>query len=465
MLNDLAEIIKIQSVLSEPTLGAPFGENCKAALDWFLLKAKSYGLETGSDDGYYGWAQVGDGEGLIGILCHLDVVPAGSGWSHDPYSLVNEDGYLYGRGVVDDKGSAVVALHILKALKQNNVKLKNRIRLIVGLNEENGSLCIKRYRATAELPKLNIVPDADFPIISSEKGIAHINLQFAPDEFFNENIADIAAGNRPNVVPDLCTVQVKPHSFLAKQIQEFSSGKQDNSLFFHSEITSKLIAEFCKPTDFSCHYFPDKIILEARGIAGHAMAPEKGENAFSKMIILLQALKGTVKACTLDSAYMLICNSLATEKLGIADSCKLSGDLTMNIGIAKLVENALILTLDIRLPITSKIDDVCSKILAKMPSGTSLRVQHFSPNLFIDPTSQLVQTLLQVYQNITGEKAYTVQSGGGTYARELPHSVAFGPTFPGAITNIHNADECISVTEFYKLYDIYYAAIMQLDTL
>ena len=139
MLNDLKKLIAVPSVMGDPQPGAPFGPGPKAALEEFLRIAAGYGLKTHNENGYCGWAEWGDGNDLLGILGHLDVVPAGDGWSHDPFTLICEDGLLYGRGVADDKGPTVAALHALVRLKENGTPLNHRVRLIVGCHEENGS--------------------------------------------------------------------------------------------------------------------------------------------------------------------------------------------------------------------------------------------------------------------------------------------------------------------------------------
>ena len=180
MLDDLKKLIAIRSVMDKPGDGAPFGRGPREALDKFLSIAAGYGMKTRNENGYCGWAEIGNGKDMLGILGHLDVVPEGDGWSHDPYSMVVEDGLIKGRGVADDKGPTVAALHAMKRIAENGAKLNHRIRLIVGCNEENGSQCIEYYRDHCEIPKASFVPDADFPVINSEKGILHLVLDIRP---------------------------------------------------------------------------------------------------------------------------------------------------------------------------------------------------------------------------------------------------------------------------------------------
>lgn len=462
MLNDLKELLQIQSVLGEPLPGAPFGKGCRDALDLFLAKAKSYGLAAGQSHGYCGWAEYGDGDGITGILCHLDVVPAGDGWSYPPYDLTVDNGMMYGRGVADDKGAAIVALHVLKRLKDEGKRLNRRVRVICGCNEENGSACMKHYRAHCELPVMSIVPDADFPVINSEKGIAHLTAKVPCDELLRQNVRTLTAGTRANVVPDSCTVKLIPGCPIERALSAFGS---DSSVFSAPALARKIVQAGHEIDDYSVHFFSDGAVIETRGTAGHAMAPEKGDNAFFKIITLFDALSGGQEANVVRSIKDTFCTPLVAEKLGIAVSDDCSGSLTVNLGVAKCDGKTLTLTLDLRLPLTANIDDVRASVQNKLPAGSTVSTDNWSPNLFVNPDSPLVTALLETYTKCTNGTPYCVKCGGGTYARELPNSVAFGPTFPGMITNIHNADECYPVVEFESLPEIYYRAILALDGL
>ena len=135
----LAELVKIPSVLGKPSDGAPFGEEPKRVLEKMLRICEESDFKTGCCDGAIGFAQLGD-KAELGILCHLDVVPAnGKGWKTDPFTLTEKDGVLYGRGVIDDKGPAVAALFAMKCVKELGFPLKKGVRLIFGTDEENGS--------------------------------------------------------------------------------------------------------------------------------------------------------------------------------------------------------------------------------------------------------------------------------------------------------------------------------------
>lgn len=459
MLNDLKKLIAIPSVMGEAEEGAPFGKAPRAALDCFLEIAASYGLKTHNENGYCGWAELGDGKGMLGILGHLDVVPAGDGWSNEPYSMVCEDGLIKGRGVADDKGPTVAALHALKRLKESGKKLNNRIRLIVGCNEENGSECIEYYREHCEIPKASFVPDADFPIINSEKGILHLTLTFPYSTSIAENFVSVKAGLRHNIVPDICTAVLPKTGKLFKTVGALGS---DSSLFLNPKVAKIIIDGGMRPQDFSAHFFPDRIALEARGVAGHAMCPEKGENAAMKMLALLCGIMGEYAPEEFKAVTKYLCAPNPAPLLGIEAQDDVSGNLTVNTGILTVADGKLTVALDLRLPVCANHEMVKKKIRECLPSAT-LTENRWSPNLYIPENSKLVQALLSAYAETTGGEKKCLYCGGGTYARELPNAVAFGPTFPNLETNIHNVDESFPFELFNKLPDIYEAAILKLD--
>ena len=469
MLEDLKEIIAIDSVYSEPAPNAPFGVKARAALDWFLSKSRSYGFNVGELDGYCGWAEIGDGKRLIGVLCHLDVVPAGEGWTTPPYSMTIDGGKIYGRGVADDKGALVACMHALKEIKDSGEKLNGRIRIIVGCNEENGSACMKYYASHGEIPVASIVPDADFPIINSEKGILHYLVKVPVDDFFRENIAVLEGGVKDNVVPDRAVMKIKHGSKLYKYLSGLHektavNGAIGKDILQAMPIVGALVSGGHELKDFSVREAGDGLIIETSGIAGHAMEPEKGDNAIWKLFSVLASLHGEFPSKAVEAIAENICTPFACEKLGFAASDEQSGDTTCSLGLISLSEKTLDLDLNIRIPVCCNADTIEGKILSRLPKGSTVETLAFSPNLFVDKDAPLVKTLLKVYADVTGRETYCVKTGGGTYAKELPGAIAFGPTFPDTVTNLHNADENLPLTEFEQLKPIYRAAMLALDS-
>ncbi len=462
MLNDLAEIISIKSVLDEAEEGAPFGKGCRTALDWFLAKAESFGFSTKNYDGYCGHAEYGEGDECIGVLCHLDVVPAGEGWSSDPFKLVIEDGMLYGRGVADDKGSVVMCLHALKNIKEKAISLKRRIRIIAGCNEEHGSECIKHYVKVGEIPAMSFVPDSDFPIINSEKGILHVMCSVPLDSFMRKNIAYIEGGESYNVVPDRAKVSIFSDSPLGKKIIELCDGNVSDKLFMRPEVVTYLLAQGLRLDDFSIEYGGEVITVYTKGVAGHAMDPKHADNAIWKLFKFLACFDDGEIVSVMNK---YICTDMSAEMLGIYKSDEQSGDLTVSMGIISLDNDKLHFSLDMRLPVSASEAEVRKTILSKLPARSKITVSKYAPNLFIDKNSPLVTTLLNAYSSVSGLEPHCLICGGGTYARELPNAIAFGPTFEGRETDLHNVDEHFLVEDFYKAAEIYEKAMVDLANL
>lgn len=186
----------------------PFGEGAKKALDYALDLGNRLGFRTKNIDNYCGYIEFGEGKNLLGIIGHLDVVPSGDGWDTPPFSSTIKDGKIFGRGAIDDKGPVVASLYAMKAIK-DNIKINSRVRLILGINEEKDWKCIKHYKEKEELPTIGFSPDADFPCIYAEKGIATVYLKddFTKYKDYPIKISNIDCNNNAiNVVPKICNV-------------------------------------------------------------------------------------------------------------------------------------------------------------------------------------------------------------------------------------------------------------------
>ena len=171
MLSSLKTLISFPSISIEnndPKM--PFGKACNDALEYILKLGKELGFRIKNIDGYCGYIEFGEGEEIVGIIGHLDVVPADDNWTYSPFNASIKDDKLYGRGAIDDKGPVISALYAMKAVL-DTTKVNKRVRLILGLNEEKDWKCIKYYKEHEELPTIGFSPDADFPCIYAEKGI------------------------------------------------------------------------------------------------------------------------------------------------------------------------------------------------------------------------------------------------------------------------------------------------------
>ena len=463
MLDDLAEIIAIPSVYGQPTDGAPYGTECRRALDWFVGKAKSYGLKAELIDGACAYAEVGEGKECIGILGHLDVVPAGNGWATDPFKMTEENGKVYGRGVGDDKGAVVVCLHALKTLKETGTALKRRVRLIVGADEERGSSCIRHYLETGgEIPVMSFVPDSEFPVINSEKGIAHIFLEFS-DKGLARSIDGISGAECANAVPDKATVKIIKNSPLYDALYKACGGVPTADIFRKAPVAERIVSAGCGFSDYEIYNTETGITVTANGVAEHASTPEKGDNALWKILGFLASFESSIGSECLEKIWDRLCTPLASEKLGVYVNDEKSGDTTMCLSQAEMTNGTLKLLIDFRLPLGLTADVVADKL--EKAVGCKATVRDYHENLYIDEDAPLIKTLLGVYRKKTGDMTAPLKTGGGTYARELPNAVAFGCTPVDIDINMHKADENFPISQLYKNYDIYLAAAVELANL
>ncbi|MBP5242119.1 MAG: Sapep family Mn(2+)-dependent dipeptidase, partial [Clostridia bacterium] len=376
IVKSIQSLVKFDSSLAPATENAPFGAPTRECLTAFLSLAKSMGFETHDYDGYAGEVIFGEGEEFA-ILAHLDVVPAGDGWHYPPFGGVIVGDKLYGRGTMDDKGPAVISLYCLYALKQEGFLPKRKIKLIVGCNEETGWACMEHYKKVATMPEEGISPDADFPVIYAEKGIAHVKLNFPVK---NAPFTALSGGKAANMVCDFATASPAPQTF-------------DLTAFENPVAGVSLTA--------------DNGVLTARGVSAHGSTPEKGANA-------LQSLLAFYARENDDVAYAYNC--LFGHCFGLKTMCDETGYLSYSPNVAAFENGVLSVTVDIRYPATHALTEV-THVLNE--AGISYELLHTQAPLMNDENGSLIQTLLSVYNRVTGKNAKPIAIGGGTYARVL----------------------------------------------
>jgi len=440
------EIIKIRSVKESPLQGMPFGKGPAKALNFALNLAKDFGLETRNLDNYAGWAQWGEGDEMIGILVHLDVVPEGSGWTFPPYGGEIHDGKIYGRGAIDDKGPAMAALFALKSLKDAGINFSRRVRVIFGTDEESGCECMKYYLRHDEVPTMGFSPDANYPIINGEKGIlifSFSTLFEGKKERKGAKLLSFKGGHRPNMVPDFAEARI------TGDIREINDA---------INVVKESI-----PGNFDVEQKNNEIIIKSYGLSAHGSTPEKGKNA----CMLLSMLLGKVKFARPYSDFIEFLNTrigmdTTGKGLGIDFKDDISGKLTFNVGVVNCDENSASVIVNIRYPIKYRGDEVIEQIRKNIPE--SILIKNISDNKphYVPEENFIVQKLKEAYEKVTGERAYCFSIGGGTYARMFNNFVAFGPVFPGKPELAHQSDEYIEVEDLLKNLRIYTYVINEL---
>lgn len=447
------EIIKqVQSLIQIPSVYSksdnpqkPFGENCNLALEYMLNLGKKLGFKTKNLDGYCGYIEFGEGEEMLGIIGHLDVVPEGEGWSNPPFSATIKDNKIFGRGAIDDKGPVISSLYAMKAVMEN-FKVNKRVRLILGLNEENSWLCMKHYKEVEEMPTLGFSPDADFPCIYAEKSILDCCISMAYNKNENIKIKEIdCKNNASNVVAKFCSVTLEVINDIEKVIE-----KLENSIKkFNFNITVEKQNQ-------------SEIKLTSYGIQAHAAHPDLGTNAISRLILVLNEVIE-------NELLEFFCEKIGTEfngkSLGIACNDE-SGELTLNVGSFALVDNELKIRFNLRIPIHTSIEDVESKFKEAIATYSSINYHTNSkmPHLYVSKEDKLIKTLCKIYSEVTNTPATPIAIGGATYARAFKNCVSFGPNFPGNKDMCHQTDEFIDIDSLILSCKIYAKAIIELTS-
>ncbi|QED49001.1 dipeptidase PepV [Cytobacillus dafuensis] len=454
LIEDTKKLLQIKSVLDEEnaTEDAPLGKGVKEALDFMLQLGEKDGFIAKNVGNLAGHLEFGQGEEIVGILCHVDVVPEGDGWSSDPFGAEIRDGKIYARGAIDDKGPTMTAYYAMKIIKELGLPLNKRVRMIIGTDEESDWRCVDHYFKHEEMPAMGFAPDADFPIIYAEKGISDFDIvqkadSLNEDEESQVKVISFQSGRRYNMVPD------------------FAKGVLDVQ-YEPTEIIQKY-ADFLKLHELKGKYYIEngELILEAEGISAHGMEPNNGKNAGLYMAEFLSALNVDAKA----QHYFQFTADYFREdsrgqKLGIAYSDDITGDLTINVGkLSYTKQEGGRLGLNLRYPVTSKMEETKEK-LESLLKKESFIIENFSDSKphHVDENDFLIQTLKKVYEEQTGEKAELISIGGGTYARSLQSGVAFGPLFPGREDIAHQKDEYMHIEDMLRAAAIYAQAIFEL---
>lgn len=438
-VEDLRKLISIRSVRGETKEDAPFGEGPKKALEVALEIANKMGFETKNVENYAGHVQFGEAGKIYGVLGHLDVVPEGEGWETDPYELQLKDGFLIGRGVADNKGPSLGALYALRIIKELGVEPKNTIRIIFGTNEESGFGGVKHYFEKEPHPDVAIVPDASFPLIYAEKGI--INYSFSlelSNENYHTKILKLKGGTASNVVPQSCEVvletdKVKEVEYTLKRF------KPQNGSNIEWEVSESIFK------------------IKTIGKPAHASTPQFGINAISAMLELLNRLDlGDAWNEAVKILYEKLGKDYYGEGLGISGRDGISGELTCNLGTVSYEDGLLKAVINIRYPIFYSSEMMGFQISEAMKPFITESGKDNKP-LYVPKESELVQMLLSIYREITGDySSEPMTMGGGTYARAVPYGVAFGARFPDdPDSHVHQANERMRLDSLLKFIKIY----------
>lgn len=443
----LKMLVSYPSVLSEPKENMPYGESCALCLNAARSYLDSCGFLTSCFDNHAITAAFDEREPDLGILCHLDVVPAGDGWSSDPFSLVRKNGRLTGRGAIDDKGPAAAVITAMRIIKDSGIPLRKNVRIILGSNEENGSSDMEYYLTKESFPPMLFTPDGSFPVISIEKGMLRYRLTADLPSDEAKRITAFEGGTAVNAVPERAKAVL-----VGLSADEVLAAAERTS--FHG-------------ISFDVSESDDRVTVCALGSSAHASTPEQGKNAVTALISLLTDLplsENTLKLFT-GIAELFPFGETDGSSVGVKCSDEKSGSLTLVPSIISTENNILQLNIDIRLPVsrtTHDITDILDKQAEKIGMSGSAYLR--SEAHCADESSDFIRTLLKVYEDVSGLPGKCLAIGGGTYVHDTENGVAFGAEWEGSDNHMHGADEFITEIELKKDIEIYTETILRLCT-
>nr|WP_296030276.1 dipeptidase PepV [uncultured Dorea sp.] len=443
LIKDIITLTSMNSVEAEAEVGKPFGEGPAKALQCFLDMAEEMGLKVENFDNYAGHAEYGDGEETLGILGHVDVVPCSGEWLVDPFEPEVKDGKIYGRGVLDDKGPMVACLHAVKILKEMNLPLSKKIRFIIGANEETDWRCMDYYfnQKKMKAPEMSFTPDASFPVIYAEKGVFHYQLVTDIKEkivLSGGIVINSVADRAYAVVPDALEDEIKKnlHLWEEKTKCRFRTEKEENG-----------------------------IRLEAEGFAAHAVNVAKGINAITGVMYAVSELDIQGELAEIAKFYMEhIGFDTSGERLGINVEDSFSGKLSFNVGKVEVKHNQVIFSIDNRVPVEYSCEDVQKRLEEKL-KGSRFRFEllDITKANYVPKDSFLVQTLMDVYREITGDTSAEARAEGTcSYARAVKNCVAFGALLPDQPDLMHQTNEYVELDKLDVWMKIYLEAIYRL---
>ncbi|HON27934.1 MAG TPA: Sapep family Mn(2+)-dependent dipeptidase [Mesotoga infera] len=449
MIEDIAKLVRIKSDRQEAKEGKPFGEGPAEVLAVALETASKMGFRTCNYDNYVGAIDLNDHERKLDILAHLDVVPAGNGWSiTEPFEPFIRDGRIYGRGTADDKGPAVAALYAMKAVKDLNIPLKTGARLILGTDEECGSSDIRYYYGVETEAPMTFSPDIGFPVVNIEKG--GLQGSFA-SEFEESNttpgVSSLRSGVKSNVVPGDSIAIIEGMELY--KIEGYCNAVSERTGVLFELSTSGNITT-----------------VKAKGVQVHAATPGKGNNALTAMLEVLSSIpfpesEGIEKLRALNAIFPH--GDWLGKSAGIAMSDELSGDLTISLNILDYDGSSLCGSFDCRAPLCATRENLVDVIRERLARhGIRLENNDMYPPHHVSGESPFVQTLLKCYELYTGNKGYCIAIGGGSYVHRLKNGVGFGCTMPGTDNNMHGADEFAVIDELVTSAKIFAQAIIEI---
>lgn len=421
LFEDIASLVAIPTVVEKGEGGYPYGSNLAQAVVQMSKLADKYGFEWENHNWHCISIRYGKGDKQLGIWGHLDVVPPGDGWIYKPFECKKVKNYLLGRGTQDNKGPDIGSLYILRYLKEHHIDPGFEIRLIYGCQEESGMEDVVEYLKMERAPDCSFVPDCSFPVCYGEKGFLKVILRSGK---LSEKITQLAGGEADNAIPAKACAVIEGRT------------------------------------------------LDFEGIGGHSAYPEGLVNAIGKLGEYCKMLD----LPEIDKRAFEFLEAGGKDgygkALGIAREDEPSGAMTCAPTRLYFMDGCMAITVNIRYPITMKSEAIVRDLesAAKRYGIYVAAVDDSKPN-YEDPNGRWAQYLTDCYAEVMDERKEPYVMSGGTYAREIPNAVGFGPGLPKDLTVLglpeghgecHQPDESQCIDTLLMAWKVYMYSVLKL---
>lgn len=451
MVEDIKALVRINSERMPAREGMPYGPGGAEALKKAEEIIAGRGFSVENHENYVITAEMMDkGDRRLDILAHLDVVPAGEGWTvTEPFQPLEKDGKIYGRGSADDKGPAMAAFYAMRAVKELNIPVTGNVRLILGSDEECGSSDIAYFfKKDPVHAAMTFSPDADFPVINLEKG--GLRSTFTANPVLSPNlprVKRVEGGIKFNVIPAS-----------AKAVLEGISVEQVREAADSFERETGLLVKVQEDKE--------EVLVTVEGVCGHASQPWNAKNAVTGILSFLSRLPladSESNGMLLAVSRMFPYGDHYGKALGVDLEDEISGKTTLSFDMFSFEEGRLSGCFDMRACVSANDKNTRDVIFEQLEkAGFTTDGESMFPPHHVPEDSPFVQTLLSCYTAVTGLPGKAIAIGGGTYVHEIENGVAFGCSAEGVDNHMHGPDEFVVVEQLMKSAEIFARAIVSL---
>ena len=422
-------------------------------------EAARLGLDY-TDYGYVMVIGLGQSEQRVGIVTHGDIQPVdASKWKKSPFELdaTSEPGRLVARGAEDDKGPIATAMYAMKAIKDGQLGLSKRLELYVYMAEESDWAPLEAFLKTHVPPQINITLDAEYPVVTAEKGYGTVSLTVPPITAF------APAGGEPRVA-------AFGGGFFGSQIPEDASAVIDNATP-ELEAAIRKRAAGQRGMRYSFARQGAQLSIKALGVSAHSSKPEDGVNAISMLAdaLAVRAWRDTSAGALVNFLNDMIGTGIYGEKFGnIAYRDSFMGPMTFAPTVIKQTDPGIELNINLRRPRGKTDARLEAEVRSALDGWQASHVALVNTKVLVtEPWEQKsapqVPVLLSVFSHFTGIKnPRPVAIGGGTNSRLFPNAVSFGPGMPGTVYSGHSEHEFITNKQLLLNLQMYTAAMVEL---